>query len=140
MRRFNMHQPKFFIHDRSLVYGLNKSLYGLKQSPRAWYTNMDNFLLLLGFERWKSDPNVYLKNIGDSLHVIVLYVDDIFMTGSFIDDIGSIKSSFHSEFSMIDLGLLKQFLGLEIEKYYASIKVIQSNYGADLLLTFKMYE
>ena len=86
---------------------------------------MDNFLLSLGFERCESDPNLYLKNLNDSLHIIVLYVDDIFITVSFIDDIGSIKSSLHGEFSMIGLGLLKQFIGLKIKKYDAGIKVIQ---------------
>ena len=54
----------------------------------------------------------------------MLYVDDILITGSFIDDIVSIKSSLHSEFSMTDLGLLKQFLFLEIEKYDIGINVI----------------
>ena len=54
-----------------------------------------------------------------------MYVDEIVIIGICIDDIGSIKSSLHSEFSMTDLGLLKQFLGLEIEKYDACIKVIQ---------------
>ena len=102
---------------------LNKSLYGLKQSPKAWYAKMDNFLLSLGFERCKSDPNVYLHNFGHLLQVIVLYVYEIFITGSCIKEIGSIKASLHSEFSMTDLGLLKQFLGLEIEKYERGIKV-----------------
>ena len=55
----------------------------------------------------------------------MLYVDGILITGSFIDDIGSIKSSLHSEFSMPNLGLLKQFLGLDIGKFDASIMVIQ---------------
>ena len=41
---------------------------------------------------------------------------------------------------MTDLGLLRQFLGLEIEKYEERIKVIQPKYGADLLLKFKMVE
>ena len=53
----------------------------------------------------------------------MLYVDDLLITGSCIDDIGSIKSSLHSDFSMTDLGLSKQFLGLEIEQYDAGIKV-----------------
>ena len=62
------------------------------------------------------------------------------ITGSFIDDIGSIKSSLHSEFSMTDLGLLKQLLGLEIEQSDAGIKENQPNYVAYLLLKFKMVE
>ena len=84
---------------------------------------MDNFFLSLGFERCKYYPNVYLQNVGDLLHVILLYVDDILIKRSCTNDIGSIKSSLHSEFSMTDLGLLKQFLGLEIEKYDVGIKV-----------------
>ena len=65
-------------------------------------------------------------------------VNDILITTSFIDDIGSIKSSLHSEFSMTDLGLLKHFLGLDIEKYDARIKVIQLKYVEYLLLKLKM--
>ena len=42
---------EFFIHYHSLFWKLNKSLYVLKQAPRAWYANMDNFLPSLGFER-----------------------------------------------------------------------------------------
>ena len=50
----------------------------------------------------KYDPNVYLKHLGDSLQVILMYVVDILITGSFIVDIGSIKSSLYSVFSMTD--------------------------------------
>ena len=59
-----MQQIECFIHDSSLVYGLKKSLYGLKQVPKAWYAKMDNFILLIGFQRCKPDPNVYLQNYG----------------------------------------------------------------------------
>ena len=41
---------------------------------------------------------------------------------------------------MIELGLLKQFLGLEIEKYKRKIKVSQKNYASDLLMNFNMVE
>ena len=64
---------------------------------------MDNFLLSLGFERCKFDPNIYSNNFGDLMQVIE-YVDDLLITGSYTKDIGSINSSLHSEFSMIDLG------------------------------------
>ena len=68
----------------------------------------------------------------------MLYVDEILITGSCTKEIGSIKSSLNNEFFMNDLGLLRQFLGLEIEKYEEGIKFIQPKYGADLLLNFKM--
>ena len=64
-----MQHPEGFIHDLSLVCRLNKSLYRLKQALRCWYANMDNFMLLLGIERCKYDPNVYFKNfIYGELH------------------------------------------------------------------------
>ena len=80
----HMQQIKGFIHDPSLIFRLNKSLYGLKQAPRAWYAKMEKIMLSLGFEIWKYDPNFYLKNIGHVLQFILLYVYDIFITGSCI--------------------------------------------------------
>ena len=58
-----MQDDKFFTHDPSLVFRLKKSLYGLKQVPRAWHAKMDSFLLSPGFEICKYDPNVYFKNL-----------------------------------------------------------------------------
>ena len=62
-----MQKPEGFIHDPSLVFRLKKYLYGLKQAPRAWYAKMDKFLLSLGFERCKSDSNVYLQHVVNLL-------------------------------------------------------------------------
>ena len=67
-----MQHPEGFIHDPSLVYRLRKSLYGLKQALRVQYAKMDSFLLSLGFEQYKTDPNVYLHHINDLLQVILL--------------------------------------------------------------------
>jgi len=41
-----MEHPSGFVHDSSLVSRPHHSLYGLKQTPRAWYENMDFFLFL----------------------------------------------------------------------------------------------
>ena len=99
---------------------------------------MDAFLLSIGFIRCKSDPNVYLQQIGIVLQVIVLYVDDLLITGSGNTSIGSIKASLHSEFAMTDLGLLRQFLGLEIEQYERGIMLSQPKYASNLLNKFNM--
>ena len=77
-----MQQPQGFIHDPSLFFSLKNSFRGLKQAHRAWYAKMDNFMLSLGFEICKSDTNVYLQHVGDVFKVIMLYDDDIFITGS----------------------------------------------------------
>ena len=118
-----MQQPKGFQEDPSLVFRLKRSLYGLKQATRAWYAKMDVFLLSIDFIRWKSDPNVYLQKHDGIFQVIVLYVYELLITGSCTTSIGSIKSYLHSEFAMTDLGLLRQFLGLEIEKSEMGIMI-----------------
>ena len=81
---------------------------------------------------------MYLNHLDEYIQIILLYVYDIFITRSCSADIGSIKYSLHNAFSMSDLGLLKKFIGLEIEQYYAGIKVIQSKHDLYLLLNFKM--
>eukprot|EP00253_Pinus_taeda_P007915 PITA_07915 len=76
-----MEQPIGFIQtDSSLVCRLKKSLYGLKQAPRVWYAKMDSFLLESGFSRCYSDNTVYTKKVGNSLIILVLYVDDLILT------------------------------------------------------------
>ena len=79
------------------------------------------------------------KNDG-ILQVIVIYVYDLIITRRCTTSIGSIKSSLHSEFAMTDLGLLRQFLGLEIEQSERGIKMIQPQYASDLINNFNMTE
>ena len=70
--------------------------------------------------------------------IIVLYFDDLLITGSSQDEIASLKGAMNQAFSMTNLGLLSQFLGLEISQTKAGIKVHQSKYALDLLNKFKM--
>ena len=109
---------------------LNKSLYGLKKSLRAWYAKIDGFLLPLSFVRCKYDPNVYLKLIHGYWMIIVLYVDDLLITGSSKNEIASLKDAMNHAFSMTDLWLLSQFLGLEIAQSQHGIKVHKSKYSS----------
>ena len=120
-----MKNPEVFILDPTLVCKLQKSLYRLKHAPRSWYAKMDAFLLSRNFQRCKSDPNVYIHNYDDHLLIIVLYVDDIFITGNTLVSISFIKTALHDAFEMSDLDLLKQFLGLEITQFYYGIMVTQ---------------
>ena len=72
--------------------------------------------------------NVYLQQYDDNLLIIFLYVDDILITGSILSSISFIKTALHDAFEMIDLGLLKQFLGLEIAQHFDGIMVTQYKY------------
>eukprot|EP00253_Pinus_taeda_P018033 PITA_18033 len=110
-----MEQPIGFIQtDSSLVCWLKKSLYGLKQAPQAWYAKMDSFLLESGFSRCHSDNTVYTKKVGKSLIILVLYVDDLILTGSDPNLINHVKSNLKKKFEMTELGHLHYFLGLQV--------------------------
>jgi len=78
-----MDQPRGFIHKSSLVCRLKSSLCGLKQTLREWYEKMDSYLISHDFFRCKSDCNVYMLSTTNSLMILVLYVNDILITGSF---------------------------------------------------------
>eukprot|EP00253_Pinus_taeda_P004174 PITA_04174 len=132
-----MEQPIAFIQtDSSLVCRLKKSLYGLKQAPRAWYAKMDSFLLESGFSRCYSDNTVYTKKVGNSLIILVLYVDDLILTGSDPNLINHVKSSLKKKFEMTDLGHLLYFLGLQVLQSKEGISLSQSKYACDILRHF----
>jgi hypothetical protein len=60
---------------------LKKDLYRLKQALRAWYGIIDSFLMSLGFTKSKSNSNLYFKVMSDEPVILLLYVDDLFLTG-----------------------------------------------------------
>ena len=64
------------------VCKLKKALYGLKQTPRAWFGTIDTFLTSMEFTNSKFDPNFYMKIMDDEPVILLLYVDDLFLTGN----------------------------------------------------------
>jgi hypothetical protein len=104
----------FEVEDRkSHVCRLKKALYGLKQAPRAWYGRIDSFLTSLGFTKSKADSNLYFKIMENEPVILLLYVDDLFLTGE-EKIIAECKQRLAAEFEMKDLGLMHYFLGLEV--------------------------
>ena len=91
-------QPQGYVHNSSLVCKLKKSLYGLKQAPCAWYAKMNSYLLSQNFMGCKSDPNVYMLRTYDSLLLIVLFVDDLLITGDSCSIIAATKAALHDTF------------------------------------------
>ena len=63
------------------VCKLKKALYGLKQAPRTWYGRMDGFLMSLVFTKSKADSNLYFKVEDEIPMILLLYLDDLFLTG-----------------------------------------------------------
>ena len=65
----------------SHVCRLKKALYGLMQAPQAWYSRIDSYLLSIRFRKSEADPNLYYIVVGGVLLILLLYVDDLFITG-----------------------------------------------------------
>lgn len=99
---------------------------------------MDSFLLLAGFTRCHSAPNVYILQQDDTLTFLVLYVDDLLIIGSHSSHIKAVKTALHDRFLMSDLGLLHYFLGIEITQSPSGIFIGQPKYALDMLLRFRM--
>ena len=97
------------------VYRLKKALYGLKQAPRAWYSRIDSYLIENGFHRSESEPTLYTKvDEQGKMLIVCLYVDDLIFTGDY--GIADFKVVMESEFEMTDMGLMKFFLGIEVQQ------------------------
>jgi len=134
-------QPEgFVVHGKeSHVCKLKKELYGLKQAPRAWYGWIDGFLVSLGFTKSDADPNLYHKVVNNEPLILVLYVDDLFLTGN-EKLILWCKKKLASEFEMKDLGLMHYYLGLEVWQRQKEIFLGQGKYTIDILKRFGMLD
>jgi hypothetical protein len=111
-------QPTGFVDaDRpDLVYRLNRSLYGLKHAPRAWYSLFASYLASIGFVEAKSDTSLFIYRRGDDTVYLLLYVDDIVLTTSTADLLQRTIVALQREFAMKDLGPLHHFLGITAER------------------------
>jgi len=97
-----------------VVCRLIKSIYRLKQSPRAWYGKINKFFVDHGFHQSEYDHSVYIHQIFKL--ILLLYVDDIVITSPRMEDITWIQSLLREEFEMTHLGPLTNFLGMEIQR------------------------
>eukprot|EP00253_Pinus_taeda_P014493 PITA_14493 len=134
-------QPEGFeVHDwESHVCRLNKALYGLKQAPEAWYERIDSYLMKLKFTKSEADPNLYFMVENDKPLILVLYVDDLFLTGA-DPCILKCKRELAFEFEMKDLGLMHYFLGLEVWQEACEIFLFEGKYVVKILERFGMVD
>lgn len=130
-----MHQPPGFVDKKHPHYvcKLEKALYGLKQAPRAWNARFSQYLLKLGFVTTRSDASLFAYAHNGELAYLLLYVDDIILTGSSKGLLDRITSDLKTEFPMSDMGSLKFFLGIKVDYNKSGIFLSQQQYATDII-------
>jgi len=128
-----MKMPEGIPNPHNKVCKLQKSLYGLKQASRQWFAKLNEFLKQQGYLQSKNDYSLFLKSSDTHLTIVAVYVDDILVTGSNIDDIIILKQHLHSTFGIKDLGNLHYFLGFEVTHLPPGISLSQRKFTQDLL-------
>ncbi|CAL2247735.1 unnamed protein product [Prunus armeniaca] len=129
-----MRQPPGFAdpHRPNHVCKLHKAIYGLKQAPRAWFQRF-SFLLRVGFTQSQADNSMFVCHDQFSVMILLLYVDDIILTGSDSPHLLIFLRTLGTEFDIKDLGRLHYFLGVEVHYHPTSIHLTQNKYTIDLL-------
>lgn len=111
-----MKQPTGFV-DKSKpdhVCLLHKSLYGLKQSPRAWFDKFSNFLLEFSFCCSMSNPSLFVYAHNKDMIMLLLYVDDMVITGNNSQTLSHLLNELNKQFRMKDMGQVHYFLGIQV--------------------------
>ncbi|RVW74496.1 Retrovirus-related Pol polyprotein from transposon RE1 [Vitis vinifera] len=100
----------------NIVCKLQRTLYRLKQSPRAWFGRFSTAMKKYGFQQSNSDHTLFLKHRQGKLTALIVYVDDMIITGDDSEEITRLQEQLASEFEMKNLGGLKYFLGIEVAR------------------------
>ena len=135
-----MSQPPGFVDkdNPKAVCKLRKAIYGLKQAPRAWYNELRTFLLQSGFNNSLADASLFVYNKNGVYLYMLVYVDDIIITGSSPPHIDRFITSLSQRFSIKDLGPLSYFLGIEVQRSSNGLHLSQNRYITDLLQRMQM--
>jgi hypothetical protein len=125
--------PGFHSSASNQVCRLRKSLYGLKQAPRCWFAKLAAALKNYGFKQSGSDYSLFTLHKDHVQLNVLVYVDDLIVSGNDISAIQSFKSYLSTCFYMKDLGLLRYFLGIEVARNSTGIFLCQRKYALDII-------
>ncbi|RVW97878.1 Retrovirus-related Pol polyprotein from transposon RE1 [Vitis vinifera] len=117
----------------NLVCRLRKSIYGLKQASRNWFSTFTATVKSAGYIQSKADYSLFTKSQGNKFTAILIYVDDILLTGNDLHEIKMLKTHLLKRFFIKDLGELKYFLGIEFSRSKKGIFMSQRKYALDIL-------
>jgi hypothetical protein len=116
-----------------LVCRLHKFLYGLKQTPQAWYHCFASYLVSLGFVETKSDTSLFVYHCGIDVAYLLLYIDDIVLTASSLQLLQRTTTALQQQLTMKDLGPLRHILSVSVEQRVDNLFLHQRQYTRDIL-------
>jgi hypothetical protein len=116
-----------------MVCRLRKSLYGLKQASRNWYSKLSQSLINYGFQESNADHSLFTYTKEDKFMVVLVYVDDLVIAGNDGSTCNEFKQYLKRCFHMKDLGSLKYFLGLVLARGAVGLFICQRKYTLDIL-------
>jgi hypothetical protein len=128
-----MHPPPGVDAPSGYVCRLRRALYGLKQAPRAWFERFVSVIKAAGFTPSDHDPALFIHLSSRGRTLLLLYVDDILITGDDVEHISLVKQQLGEHFQMSDLGPLSYFLGIEVKQCANGYYISQTKYIQDLI-------
>ena len=128
-----MQPPPGYSHPPHKVCKLQRALYGLKQAPHAWFAKFSSAMSRFGFTSSPHDSALFLHRTDQGIVLLLLYVDDMIITGDDSAGIQELQKFLNLQFDMKDLGTLSYFLGLEVTSDADGYYLSQAKYASDLL-------
>ncbi|XP_038683045.1 uncharacterized mitochondrial protein AtMg00810-like [Tripterygium wilfordii] len=128
-----MKPPPGYSHPPNTVCRLRRALYGLKQAPRAWFAKFSSTIQQRGFQSSSYDSAFFVRRTALGCVFLLIYVDDMIITGDDYSGITDLKEYLQQQFEMKDLGSLSYFLGLEVLSDTTGYYLSQAKYASDLL-------
>jgi len=127
--------PDLSVPTSQHVCKLQRSLYGLRQAGRQWYAKLSSFLISHNYILSSVDHSLFLKQDTNNIKLtaIIVYVDDLVLTGNNIEEINHITATLHQQFKIKNLRDLTYFLGLEVARNNSGLHLNQRKYVLDLL-------
>jgi hypothetical protein len=107
--------PKGF-EQGNKVYRLKKSLYGLKQAAHVWNQTLHNVLIKNGCVQDGTDKCLYKRESQGNVCYLIIHVDDILVASSNERSKRDLMEKVAEEFELKDLGCVKHYLGIDVER------------------------
>ena len=130
-----MEQPTGYAEGNPTKYvcRLKRAIYGLKQASRSWFDNFSLEIQKYSFKKSLLDHSLFIFKNQDTITLLLIYVDDIIITGSSNEHIEEVKHLLNQRFKMKDLGKLRYFLGIEVDSSSEKMTLTQHKYTIDVL-------